>query len=116
MGKGPIDKARAWRNRWGSRHVWIVIGWLLILISPLIGAIPGPGFVIIFPIGLALVLKNSKWAKRQYLRLSRRFPDYGRWADWALRRRKAEGRPPFPDIWGDIKSIVSRRKGRRKLD
>jgi len=96
--------------------MWVVAGWLLMLSSPVIGAIPGPGFIIVFPIGLAMVLKNSKLAKRQYLKLSRRFPTYGRWMDWALRRRKVKGRPPAPDMWGDFKHIFRRDDLEQKPD
>ena len=80
----------------------LVIGWLLIIASPIIGALPGPGFLILFPIGLAMVLKNSRWAKRQYLKLYERFPEYGRWTDWALRRKKQGSRPPAPPIKRDL--------------
>jgi len=92
------------------RQLWLFLGWLLIVISPLVGAVPGPGFIIIFPLGMALVLKNSLFAKRQYARLAKKYPAYGRWFNWALRRSREEGRPPAPDIWGDIKRIFRREK------
>lgn len=63
------------------------LGVLLLLISPLVGALPGPGGVIVAGIGLALVLKTSMWARRYYVRFKRRKPKWGRWTDWALRRR-----------------------------
>ena len=69
-----------------------MIGLLLIILSPLAGAIPGPGGVFVFAGGLALALKNSEWAKRQYVRFKRRQPKAGRWADWGLRRRSAKRR------------------------
>jgi hypothetical protein len=65
------------------------VGVLLILLSPLAGAIPGPGGIFIFAIGLAMVLKTSMWAKRHYVRFKRWQPKAGRWADWGLRRRSA---------------------------
>ncbi|MEE9434639.1 MAG: hypothetical protein V3V15_10415 [Sphingorhabdus sp.] len=102
------NSGSAWRNTAGTRLAWIILGWFLMLVSPVIGAIPGPGFVIVFPIGLAMVLKNSKAAKRQYLKLTRRFPKYGRWSNWALRRNREKKRPPFPDIWGDIRTLFRR--------
>ena len=40
-------------------------------------------------IGLALMLKNSIWAKKLYARLKRRYPKRGEWVDWSLRRRSA---------------------------
>ena len=80
------------------------VGVLLLLVSPLVGAIPGPGGVIVAGIGLAMVLKTSMWARRYYVRFKRKRPKWGRWTDWALRRRsalrrerlrkQAEGVPP----------------------
>ena len=72
---------KRWKYTSGSRFLLAVIGFTLILISPIIGAIPGPGFIIVFPIGLALVLQNSRWAKKRYVDFKRRFPQYGKWTD-----------------------------------
>ncbi|MFN3387865.1 MAG: hypothetical protein ACK40O_02970 [Allosphingosinicella sp.] len=66
-----------------------VLGCLLILSAPLVGIIPGPGGVVVFAAGLALVLKYSEWAKRQYVRFKRRHPNKGAWADWGMRRPSA---------------------------
>ena len=68
------------------------VGVILIILSPLAGVIPGPGGVFVFAIGLAMVLKTSMWAKRHYVRLKRKQPKIGRWADWGLRRRSARRR------------------------
>jgi hypothetical protein len=65
------------------------VGVLLIVLSPLAGAIPGPGGIFVFALGLAMVLKTSMWAKRRYVRFKRKQPKIGRWADWGLRRRSA---------------------------
>lgn len=66
-----------------------VAGILLMLISPALGVLPGPGGIIVFAAGLALTLKYSEWAKRKYVQFKRRHPNKGRWADWGLRRRSA---------------------------
>ena len=66
-----------------------VTGILLMAGSPLVGVIPGPGGVFVFAAGLALALKNSEWAKRQYVRFKRSHPNKGRWADWGMRRGSA---------------------------
>lgn len=68
------------------------LGLLLLIISPLVGAVPGPGGIIVAGIGLALVLKSSMWAKRHYVRFKRWKPTAGRWTDWALRRPSAKRR------------------------
>jgi hypothetical protein len=88
----------------------IILGWTLIILAPLIGWLPGPGGLILFPIGLALVLKNSRWAKRRYARFSKKHPAYGRWTDWAMRRKRFKARPPFPPIKRDLIGIFKRRK------
>jgi hypothetical protein len=71
---------------------FFAVGVILLLISPLVGAIPGPGGVLVAGIGLALVLKTSMWAKRHYVRFKRWQPKAGRWTDWALQRRSPRRR------------------------
>jgi hypothetical protein len=65
------------------------VGVILIIVSPLAGAIPGPGGIFVFGLGLAMVLKTSMWAKRRYVRFKRKQPKVGHWMDWGLRRRSA---------------------------
>ncbi len=74
------------------RQALFCLGCLLIVISPLVGAIPGPGGVFVFAAGLALVLQNSEWAKRQYVKFKKKHPNKGRWADWGMRRLSARRR------------------------
>ena len=69
-----------------------VVGVLLLVVSPLVGIIPGPGGIVVAGIGLSLVLKTSLWAKRHYVRFKRWQPKAGRWTDWALRRSSAKRR------------------------
>jgi hypothetical protein len=91
-----MDKKRttkSWRYTSGSRFALSVLGFVLIIVSPIIGAIPGPGFIIVFPIGLALVLQNSRWGKKRYVAFKRRFPKYGKWTDWAMRRPRHKELP-----------------------
>jgi hypothetical protein len=68
------------------------LGVLLLLVSPLVGAIPGPGGILVAGIGLALILKTSNWARRRYVKFKRRRPSAGRWTDLALRRPSAKRR------------------------
>jgi hypothetical protein len=74
------------------RTALFLLGCLLLLITPFIGVLPGPGGLITFGAGAALVLKYSNWAKRHYVRLKRRYPRKGAWADWSLRRCSAKRR------------------------
>jgi hypothetical protein len=75
------------------------IGVILLLLTPVVGALPGPGGVVIGGLGLAMVLKTSMWAKRRYVRFKRWQPRVmgrrvspGTWTDWALRRQSARRR------------------------
>ena len=69
-----------------------LLGCLMVVASPLVGIIPGPGGIIVFGFGLGLMLKYSEWAKRQYVRFKRAHPNKGRWADWGMRRASAQRR------------------------
>lgn len=87
------------RQRWSVieknpavRAGLVGVGVLLIILSPAVGALPGPGGVFVFAAGLALSLKYSEWAKRQYVRFKRKHPKKGAWADWGLRRESARRR------------------------
>ena len=68
------------------------LGVILLLLAPVVGALPGPGGIIIAGVGLALMLKTSMWARRHYVKFKRWQPKAGRWTDWALRRRSARRR------------------------
>ncbi len=86
------DRWRALGKVPAVRTALFLLGWLLLAITPLVGVIPGPGGIVTFGAGAALVLKYSPWAKRQYVRLKRRYPNKGAWADWSLRRCSARRR------------------------
>lgn len=85
-------KRTGWTNIPMVRQGLVVLGFLLIAITPLVGPIPGPGGIIVFGAGLSLILKYTGWAKRLYVRLKRRHPNKGRWTDWSLRRASARRR------------------------
>jgi len=90
-----MAKKRLWKRFIDQPVVeWTLfaVGLILLLISPLVGAIPGPGGVLVAGVGLALVLKTSMWAKRHYVRFKRWRPKAGRWTDWALQRRSPRRR------------------------
>lgn len=65
----------------------MALGWVLIVLGPAIGGpFPGPFGILGFAAGAALLLQNSLWARRQYVRLKRRWPKAGHWMDKGLRR------------------------------
>jgi hypothetical protein len=83
------EKWQAWSDIPLVRSCLMGLGLLLMLASPAVGILPGPGGIIVFGAGLGLTLKYSDWAKRQYVQFKRKHPNKGRWADWGLRRRSA---------------------------
>lgn len=71
------------------RLAQIGLGGLLMLAAP-IAAIPTPPPVgtVVFAVGLALVLRNSRWAKRRYLRWTRSYPRVRKAVDFGLQRKQ----------------------------
>ena len=61
-------------------------GLLLVIISPLVGAIPGPGGIVVFALGFGLMLRGSTWVKKKYVRFKKSHPKKGDWVDFGLRR------------------------------
>ena len=82
------------------RVAQMIAGLLLMIAAPPLALIPQPfpAALIIFGIGLALVLRNSGWARRRYVRWHRRFPRAGRVADFGLQRR---GHRDVRALWRD---------------
>jgi hypothetical protein len=79
----------AWRP---VRLALFSLGILLMLATPAVAILPGPGGIFVFAAGLALALRNSDWAKRRYVHFKRWQPRAGAWADWGLRRASAKRR------------------------
>ena len=104
--QATVRSKKATRNTSGTRFALSMFGFTLMLLSPIIGALPGPGFIIMFPIGLTLVLKNSQWSKRRYVDFKRNFPQYGKWTDWAMRRQRHKKLPDDFElpIFGKVKT------------
>jgi hypothetical protein len=89
-----ISRARmqiffAWRP---VRLALFGLGILLMMATPAVAILPGPGGIFVFAAGLALALRNSDWAKRRYVHFKRWQPRAGAWADWGLRRGSAKRR------------------------
>jgi predicted membrane metal-binding protein len=80
------------RRLLSSRPVQLFAAMLLIILSPIVGLIPGPGGVFVFAAGLVLLLRNSRWARRQFARGKRRWPRVGAMLDRGLRRGSAQRR------------------------
>ncbi len=50
------------------------LGWVLLIIGPIIGLLPGPGGFPITAAGLVLILSQSYTAKRIFIRMVQRYP------------------------------------------
>lgn len=74
------------------RLALIGLGWLLIVVAPITAPLPGPGATIMFLAGLALLLRNSAWARRRWVMLKRRWPKLGHYADRGMRRPSVKRR------------------------
>lgn len=94
----PRQRWLAWGRNPLVKQCLFILGCLFIVVSPLVGIIPGPGGVVVFAIGAGLVLKYSEWAKRQYVRFKRRHPNKGRWTDWSMRRESARRREELRQV------------------
>ncbi|MEM8825467.1 MAG: hypothetical protein AAF205_08920 [Pseudomonadota bacterium] len=88
--KRPLRARKpAWR-KWTELSFGVI---LCILAPPIGGLAPGPLGFAGFALGLTLILRNSRWAKRRYIWFRRRWPKWGRRSDWLLRRRPRRVRP-----------------------
>lgn len=74
------------------RTLWFGTGIALVIVSPIVGAIPGPGGIFVFAAGLTLILRHSSRAKRTFVDVKRRWPKIGHYADMGLRRQSAARR------------------------
>ena len=83
------DQWRAFEAKGWVQTVELVVGILLIIASPLAGVIPGPGGIFVLALGLAMVLRTSRWARRRYVAFKKWQPKAGRWTDWGMRRKSA---------------------------
>ena len=75
----------------------ILLGALLIPMAGIIGLLTPPGVgLLVLGAGVALVLRNSRWARRRYLFYTRRHPNVRKAVDLGLmrRRRRGRGAPP----------------------
>ena len=86
-------KWRAFERSPVGRRILFGVGvFVTLIVAPIVAPIPGPGGIPVLIAGLTLMLRYSPWFKRRYVRLKRRWPRQGAWADWGLRRASAKRR------------------------
>jgi hypothetical protein len=74
------------------RTLLLIVGMLLILVTPLVAVLPGPAGMFTFAAGMALILRNSRRARVRFARAMRRHPRVRALSDRALRRPSAKRR------------------------
>lgn len=88
MPMDPVSKSLVRRI---SRGGQLAAGFLLLCVVPwFVWPLPFPAATMSWIAGLALILKNSAWAKRRYVTWKRRNPKTGRVVDKGLRRRSRQ--------------------------
>lgn len=91
----------------------MVLGGALVLLGIMIAPLPGPFGLPISVVGLMLILRNSYWAKRRFIRLQQARPN------WVMPfRRLMRRRPEFaPVFWQQLLRTerLLLRKGQRVL-
>lgn len=58
------------------RMAMMALGFVIILLGIIIAPLPGPGGIPVIALGLVFVLRNSYWAKRQFIRAQHKRPRY----------------------------------------
>lgn len=75
--------------RWVAGVVLVLVG--LVLTLP---GVPGPGLLIVL-VGVLVLLPESRWLRRRFARLNRRYPKiFGPLDRWRRKRRDARRRRP----------------------
>lgn len=87
------------------------VGFIVILLGILIAPLPGPGGVPVIALGLVIVLRNSWWAKRQFIRAQRARPNWV-YPFRRLMRKKPEIAPVFWQQTLRAEKMVLRRRRR----
>ncbi|MDO9222788.1 MAG: hypothetical protein Q7U20_03650 [Caulobacter sp.] len=104
------DAAREWISRAG-RWLFMGLGIAIIGLGVLIAPLPGPGGLPVIVVGLMVTLRNSFWAKRQFIRFQRAHPKMV----FPIRRLLRREPEVMPVMWQSILRMerVVLRKERR---
>jgi len=81
-----------------GRWLLIALGMVIVLAGVLISPVPGPGGIPLIVLGLMLVLRNSFWARKQFIKVQRAHPK------WVFPIRRLLRREPevFPVAWQQV--------------
>lgn len=92
----------------------LALGVVIMLFGLAIAPLPGPGGIPVITLGLVLVLRNSYWAKRQFIKAQRAKP---KWV-YPFRRLMRKNPEVAPVFWQQalrVEKIVIRSRRRRPL-
>lgn len=96
------------------RLALLALGVLVILFGIVISPLPGPGGIPVITLGLVIVLRNSYWAKRQFIRAQKAKP---KWV-YPFRRLMRKNPEIAPVFWQQalrVEMLVIRPRRRRPL-
>ncbi len=111
------DGTRPQRNsslRRIKRLALMGLGFAIMGLGLLIAPLPGPGGIPVTAVGLVLVLRNSWWAKRQFIRLQYARPKWV-YPFRRLLRKKPEIAPVFWQQALRAEKVVLRKRTTRQL-
>lgn len=70
----PADEAARDLLARAGRWLFVILGVVIVAAGVLIAPLPGPGGIPVIVVGLMITLRNSFWAKRQFIRFQRAHP------------------------------------------
>lgn len=91
------ELARELLSRVG-RWLLIALGLAIIAAGVVISPLPGPGGIPVIVLGLMLVLRNSFWARKQFIKVQKAHP---RWV-FPIRRLLRREPEVFPVAWQQV--------------
>lgn len=96
------------------RLAMLSLGVLIMLVGVIIAPLPGPGGIPVITVGLVIVLRNSYWAKRQFIKAQRAKPNWV-YPFRRLMRKNPEIAPVFWQQALRVEKMVIRPRRRRPL-
>lgn len=90
------------------------LGMIIMLVGVIISPLPGPGGIPVIALGLVLVLRNSWWAKRQFIKAQYARPKWV-YPFRRLMRKKPEIAPVFWQQALRAEKMVLRKRTTRQL-
>ncbi|MDP1631276.1 MAG: PGPGW domain-containing protein [Caulobacter sp.] len=94
----PADDAAREMLARAMRSLLFILGLAIVAAGVLIAPLPGPGGLPVIVIGLMVTLRNSFWAKRQFIRFQRAHPK----VVFPIRRLLRRDPEIIPMVWQQL--------------